>query len=223
MSRDIPSDLKIEKNKLFSNQGQGLGLSLPFTAGASLTDLDGPEGDWVDLFEFRLASGATLRLAKSNDDVRWDGFVWRKFHLAPGDCEDGSPHSFYVDFSNIDGTLETEIETSANGMIGDTVIYRCVHTGYATSRVFALEYRVLEITPTDEILRYEFGFNGFHAALFPDAVFSAATCQLKPHHTFICEYANSPVCDRDIWTCINLGKIGVARMQPGIPGAVINE
>lgn len=221
MPRSMLADLIIEKNKLFPNQSRGFGVELPADLDVDLAEIDGPEGQWVDLFEFYFDSGDVLRMAHFDMDVSWGGLVWSKSTIEPGDQDDGSD-TFRVKVSNIDGTFEEELDDASNVMIGDTVRYYYVHTGYS-SALMSLEYQVVSATPGDKWLDIELGIESQASDVFPSIVFSTMECQLKPHHTDICSYANSSSCDKNLFTCISLGQIAYFMGQPGIPGAVWNE
>jgi hypothetical protein len=221
MSEDLLTEIIIEHNRLFPNQSEGFGVAVPADINATLSEIDAPDGFWADLFEFQFESGNTLRIAHANEDVTWDGETWTAHTIEPGD-QDGGADTWTVKVSIVDGAFEEEIDGDSEGVIAGTALYYHVHTGVSGAGR-EREFQILAATPGDNWIEFELGVAETFADLFPALLYSSDECQYKPHHTDICPYANSSSCDRKLFTCEALGKIGKFFGQPGIQGAVWRE
>lgn len=101
---------KIEKNKLFSS------------------------GVWIILLEIDLGKWnlGTIRLAKNNEDVTWNGKVWVAFPFLLGvktETSKGEVSGLQVSISNVNRMMQAYIEAT-NGAIGAEAIVRVVHSNH---------------------------------------------------------------------------------------------
>jgi phage-related protein len=114
MPLSLPPALVEEKNRLYS------------------------DSSFLELLEIQMLCGDVLRIANNNEDVMWDGHTWSRFAFESGDDKEtsaGEDHSVSVQVSNVSGAIQGFLESSDNGMLGDTVIYRLVHAASTTPAV----------------------------------------------------------------------------------------
>jgi phage-related protein len=239
MPLDIPTDLIIEKNKLFPgsslNNRASDGVDLPVTFGED-EFTDSTDDVWetyaiVELLEIQHQSGGYTRIVNNAEDVTWGGHTWTRFKFEPGDItegDDSEDKSVTVRVSNIatytdDGdeiSIRTAVESDSNHMIGDTVIYRRVHTKYQDDYLNEAYFQIVEIQDQDEWMVFELGVENFYLRQFPAHVFRRNICRYAPWQTDVCRYTDSSSCDRSFATCISLEKSSIFGGQPGIPGGV---
>jgi len=220
MPSALLKELVIQKNKLFENQPDGWGIAIPATIPTTLENLYAEYGHAVDLLEIKTSTNY-YRYANEFADITWNGFLWSKRAMEPGEYRQGDNDStFRVKVSNIDGTVE-ELMEDQDGWVRDTAIYRYVHTGYSTP-LLAREYEILSAIPDPEWINFELGFKSVYSDVFPAHVYSANTCRYGPHQTDVCAYVNSTSCDRTFQSCLDLGQELVFGGQPGIKGQAID-
>lgn len=232
----IPPELIIEKNKLYpGNVGLIAGVALPAELPAEMiSEMEAaPAGSaFVELLEIRLQSGETIRLVNCNRDVIWGGHTWTRFRFEPGDISDGDDSDSqsvtirvsniaYLDESGTSQTVQSKIESLANLMIGDTVVYRMVHGGFPDKDPAITGYfEIMEVDADDEWASFDMGVENFYINAFPGGTFRRNVCGYKPHQTSLCPYVASGSCNRSFSVCITLGQSSVFNGQPGIPGGV---
>lgn len=204
MPLSIPSDLVVEKNRLFPD-----------------ADVD---GIWVELLEIDMPGGPPLRIVNNMDDVEWGGWTWTRFRFEPGemsDGDDGDNKSVSIRVSNLAGTVQSEIETDDDCLVGRSIIYRYVHTGYPDDAPAIIGYfDILEGEAGDEWIEFQVGTENFYLNAFPRNTYNRNICRYQPHQTDTCPHANDPACDRTFATCLGLNRVRFFGGQPGIPGGV---
>lgn len=228
MPLNIPAELIVEKNKLYPGEsGHVVGFPLPAQLNALMIaqTSDSPSvGTFLELLETQLLNGQTLRIANNNEDVSWGGYTWTRFRFEGGDQsdgDDGESKSVTVRVSNLAGTVQSEIETASNCLIGDMAIYRLIHTKHP-DRAPAIvgHFDIMEAEAGDEWITFELGVENFYLNAFPRNTYRRNVCRYQPHQTDVCGYAAGSSCDRSLATCITLGRAAVFGGQPGIPGGV---
>lgn len=195
----IPAALITEKNKLYGT------------------------GAFLELLEVQMASGTTLRIVNNNDDITWSGYTWSKFRFEGGNQEessDGEIPSVEIKVSNVSRIVQGHLEASDTGLVGDTVVYRLVHSDNLTETTPAITgtFTITDVEATDEWVTFTLGMENFFLNRFPRNVYRRNICRYQPHQTDVCSYANSASCDRKFSTCISLGRESVFGGQPAIPG-----
>lgn len=228
MALSIPSEIIIEKNKLFATtETTTFGFELPGTLPAefvlSVAD-DGAESFFVELLSIENSNGAKIRIANNSTSVRWNNQLWQRFRFEAGDIkEDGDNNEFSIKVSAIDGTIAANILTLENMMIGDEVNYYYVNTGYPElDAAITGTFNINEIVIDDEWVEIILGVESFYNNAFPAHVYRCNTCRYSPEMTDACGLANSDACDRKFSTCISLGMAHYFGGQPGIPGGVFS-
>jgi hypothetical protein len=154
----------------------------------------------------------------------WDGHTWSRFAFESGDDKEtaaGEDHSVSVQVSNVSGAIQGFLESSDNGMLGDTVIYRLVHAASTTPAVTG-QFEVVDAVADHKWVTFTLGAENWFMNRFPAHVYSRDRCWYDPEMTSICRYVNSSVCDRKFATCVSLGQTLVCGCQPGIPGGSFN-
>lgn len=182
---------------------------------------------FYELLEIRLLSGSILRFVNNNEDIVWPtsaGHTWTKFRFESSDDEqnaNGDEHSVSVRVSNVSGLMQGHIESTSNGLIEDTVIYRYVHPDSST---VAIEewFSIVDAVADDEWVTFTLGSENWFLNRFPGHVYRRDRCWYRPAMTDVCPYTNNSSCDRKLGTCIDLGYSSIFGGQPGIPGGVFN-
>ena len=201
----IPADIILEKNKLYSSEA------------------------FVELLEWQISeTSATVRIANYNENIVWDGYTWTRFRFDGGGEQDtggDSAETITVKVSAVDKVIQGYLETLTNGGIGDTVIYRRVHTsnlslGAALSATF--EIVDIDAGPSSEWVTFTLGQENFFLSQFPANVFRRNVCRYRPTLTAVCSYVNNVLCNRTFAACVHFGQESVFGGQPGIPGGVFN-
>ena len=201
----IPADIILEKNKLFTGDA------------------------FVELLEWQISeTSATVRIANYSEDITWGGYTWTKFRFEGGGEEDSGGDSaeiVTVKVSAVDKVIQGYLETLTTGGIGDTVIYRRVHTsdlslGAAISATF--EIVDVDAGPSTEWVTFTLGQENFFLRQFPANVYRRNVCRYRPTMTAVCEYTNNVACKRTFVNCVFLGQESVFGGQPGIPGGAFN-
>ena len=201
----IPADIILEKNKLYSGDS------------------------FVELLEWQISeTGETVRVANYNEDVYWGHNTWSKFRFEGGgetDSGGDSAETIQINVSAIDRVIQGYIETLTNGGIGDTVIYRRVHSAHLElGAAITASFSIVDIDagPSNEWVTFNLGQENFFLSQFPANVFRRDVCRYRPSQTDVCPYVNNPVCSRSFDNCIYLDQESVFGGQPGIPGGVFN-
>ncbi len=179
---------------------------------------------FYELLEIRLSSGQALRFVNNNEDIVWGGRIWTKFRFEPGNDEqtsNGDTHSVSVRVSNVSGLMQGHVEAAANGLIGDTVIYRYVHPSSSTAAIEGW-FEVVDVMAEDEWVTFTWGAENWFLNRFPAHVYRRDICRYSPEMTDVCSYTNNSACDRRFATCIDLARSSVFGGQPGIPGGYYN-
>jgi phage-related protein len=182
------------------------------------------DSSFLELLEIQMLSGEVLRIANNNDDVIWGGHTWSRFAFESGDDKEtaaGEDHSVSVQVSNVSGAVQGYLESSDNGMLGDTVIYRLVHPASISPAVTG-RFEVVDAVANQEWVTFTLGAENWFMNRFPAHVYSRDRCWYDPDMTDTCPYTNSSVCDRKFATCIALGQSSISGCQPGIPGGAFN-
>jgi len=181
----LPSDLITEKNKLYSASA------------------------CIELLEVQMSETAqTLRLTSNNEDVEYDGQTWTRFPFEPGDIPeqgDGELPRLNIRVSNALRTIQGYIEQTNEGLIGDTVIYRLVHSDHLDQNPFlTAAFQILSLTCTAEWVNFMLGAENFYFRRFPYGTFRRNLCRWKVFKGSECGYAGgSTACDRKFSTCVS--------------------
>lgn len=201
----IPADIILEKNKLYSGYA------------------------FIELLEWQVSElSSVVRVANYNEDVTWSGNTWTKFYFeGGGESDKGGDSSvdMSVNVSAIDRVIQGYLEQLTNGGVGDTVIYRRVHSNHLNlSAAITSSYEILDIDagPDSEWVVFNLGQENFFLSQFPANVFRRYVCRYKPWMTSVCPYTNNTACNRTFGRCITLEQVSVFGGQPGIPGGVTN-
>lgn len=218
----LPADIITEKNKLFPSMSTSIsGAELPaeFNFQFDLNSTDASSGIFVELLEIQMQSGQILRLANNYEDITWGGYTWIKFRFEQGDISDGDENkTVNIKVSALAGTIQSQVEASSNDFIGNTVVYRYIHTNCDSPAITGF-FEIMEGEATDEWVTFEVGVENFYINAFPANVFRRNICRYKPWMTNVCSYANSG-CDRSFSTCLTLGQSIIFGGQPAIPGGI---
>ncbi len=158
----IPAALITEKNKLYAT------------------------GAFLELLEVQMSSGTTLRVVNNNDDIVWNGYTWSKFRFEGGNQEessDGEAASVEVKVSNVGRVLQGYLEASSTGLIGDTLIYRLIHSDNLTETTPAISgtFSIVDIEATDEWVTFSLGCENFFINRFPRNTYRRNVCRWQPH------------------------------------------
>jgi len=201
----IPADIILQKNKLFSGYA------------------------FFELLEWQVSElSQTVRLVNNNEDVSWGGYTWTKFYFEGGgesDTGGDSSVELTVNVSAVDRVIQGYLEQLTNGGVGDTAIYRRVHSNYLNlAAAITSSYEILDIDagPDNEWVVFNLGQENFFLSQFPANVFRRYICRYMPWMTDVCPYTDSSTCNRTFGRCITLGQTSVFGGQPGIPGGAFN-
>ena len=179
---------------------------------------------FIELIELQMADGTIVRYANNRIDVVWNGETWGKFNFRHGDYEetsDGDLPTVDLFVSNVGRVISGHMESSSNGLIDDTIIYRQVHTDNLDEVTPALEaqYKIEDAQVVGkEWVRFTLGFENPMLQRFPQNVIRRNLCRYKPWQTDACVYAASASCDLSFSSCISLGQTARFGGQPGTPG-----
>jgi phage-related protein len=200
----IPSDLIAEKNKLFSG------------------------GAFLELLEVQMSEiSDTLRVVNNNEDIEWGGYTWTKFPFEPGDYKEdqqGEAPRVTVKVSNVARVIEGYLDQTDEGLIGDTVIYRLIHSDHLDEDPAIMQSFTIISVECDEIWAYfTLGAENLFLRRFPLHVYQRYICRYEVFKGTACGYSGSEtVCDRTFARCIELGNEARFGGQPGIPGGLFN-
>ena len=199
----IPADIILEKNKLYSSEA------------------------FVELLEWQ-KTGGTVRIANYNENITWGGYTWTRFRFDGGGEQDtggDSAETITIKVSAIDKVIQRYLESLTNGGIGDTVIYRRVHTSDLTlGAALSATFEIVDVDagPSSEWVTFTLGQENFFLSQFPANVFRRNVCRYRPSMTAVCPYVNNALCDRTFSDCVYFGQQAVFGGQPGIPGGAFN-
>ena len=199
----IPADIILEKNKLYSSEA------------------------FVELLEWQ-KTGGTVRIANYNENITWGGYTWTRFRFDGGGEQDtggDSAETITIKVSAIDKVIQGYLESLTNGGIGDTVIYRRVHTSDLTlGAALSATFEIVDVDagPSSEWVTFTLGQENFFLSQFPANVFRRNVCRYRPSMTAVCPYVNNALCDRTFSDCVYFGQQAVFGGQPGIPGGAFN-
>lgn len=201
----IPADIILEKNKLFTGDA------------------------FVELLEWQVnETGETVRVANYNEDIIWSGHTWMKFRFEGGGENDSggdSAVSVIVKVSAIDKMIQGYLEDLTAGGIGDTVIYRRVHTAHLDlGAAITASFEIVDIDagPSSEWVMFNLGQENFFLSQFPGNVYRRDVCRYRPSMTAVCSYVNNSACGRTFADCVYFEQESVFGGQPGIPGGSFN-
>lgn len=206
MPYDLPADLIAEKNKLSTT------------------------GSFLELLEIQLSeAGDTLRYVLNNRTIQWKGHSWIPWPFQPAEVDetsDGDLPTFDLQVSNVGKIIQTYIEEAENGLVGDTVIYRAVHSNYldqGDNAVYIEEtFQILSNKSFVDWVTFPLGAENFFYYRFPGSLFDRKICRYKPTDGFKgsrCKYGGAAIsCDYLFSTCLGYGNIANFGAQPGIPG-----
>ena len=201
----IPADIILEKNKLYSSES------------------------FVELLEWQISeTSATVRIANYNENIVWGGYTWTRFRFDGGGEQDtggDSAETITVKVSAVDKVIQGYLETLTNGGIGDTVVYRRVHTSDLTlDAALSATFEIVDVDagPSSEWVTFTLGQENFFLSQFPANVFRRNVCRYRPTLTAVCSYVNNALCNRTFASCVHFGQQSVFGGQPGIPGGAFN-
>lgn len=196
----VPSELIAEKNKLFTS------------------------GAFLELLEIQMSElGETLRIVNNNEDITYNGHVWQRFQFEPGDFkenQEGETPRVEVKISNVLRVTQGYIEQTENGLVGDAVVYRLIHSDHLDKDPAITQYFQVLKVDCDEVWAYfTFGAENFFLNRFPLHVYKRNICRYETFKGSQCSYSGSETtCDRTFARCIALGNEQRFGGQPGIPG-----
>jgi phage-related protein len=197
---NLPAEIIESKNRLYSNK------------------------QFFELLEIRMADGGVERIVNNNEDVTWNGRVWQKFRFEGGDNQenmDGEDNSIVILVSNVTGAMQGFLESSSNGMIGDTIIYRLVCED-SNKVAISGHFEIVDVQASAQWISFTVGAESWFLNRFPAHVYRRNVCRYWPYQTDICPFTNSEICDRKFATCISLGHGSDFGGQPGIPGGTFD-
>jgi phage-related protein len=201
---NIPAELIAEKNKLFSG------------------------GAFLELLEVQISElSETLRVVNNNEDITYNGYTWEKFKFEPGDfkeSQEGETPNIVVKVTNVLRVTQNKVEETEDGLVGDAVIYRMVHSEHLD--------KVPAITLYFEIVKIEFdiiwahfylGAENFFLRRFPLHVYSRNICRYEVFKDTGCGYSGAETaCNRTFARCIELSNQLRFGNCPGTPGGLFD-
>lgn len=196
----IPAALIAEKNKLFQT------------------------GVCIDLLEVQLSeAGETLRMTSNNENVTWDGYTWQTWPFEPADVEETGESelpTFDIKISNVTRVIQGYVEDAANGLEGDTVIYRAVHSEHLDLDPYITQtFEILQVHCGTIWVTFRLGAENFYMQRFPGHIFKRDVCRYGQFKDDSCLYTGEATeCNRSLATCISLGNEVRYGGQPGLPG-----
>lgn len=199
-------------------------LTIPSALIAEMNKIDSPHSIH-ELFEIQLSEASTtLRYNLGNESVVWDGSTWEPFSIRAGEASetsDGDLPVVSIDISNIGRLVQTRVEAATNGLVGDTMIVRAVHSNNLaeTTPYVTLNYQILEVSCTPDWCTFKLGSENFFFMQFPRNILKRSVCRYTEFTGDFCKYAGaSTSCDRKFNTCISYSNSSNFGGQPGIPG-----
>ena len=196
----IPSELIAEKNKLFAS------------------------GAFLELLEIQMSElSETLRVVNNNEDVIWDGQTWQKFQFEPEDfseSQEGETSRVGIKVSNVLRVTQGYIEQTDDGLIGDTVIYRLIHSEHLDKAAAITINSTIQKGECDELwAHFTLGAENFFLNRFPLHAYSKNICRYKVFKGTACGYSGSETtCNRTFARCVELGNQLRFGNCPGLPG-----
>ena len=196
----IPSELIAEKNKLFAS------------------------GAFLELLEIQMSElSETLRIVNNNEDIIYNGYTWQKFQFEPADfseSQEGETSRIVVKVSNVLRVTQGYIEQTDDGLIGDTVVYRLIHSQHLDVAAAITQYFTVQKVECDELwAHFTLGAENFFLNRFPLHTHSKNICRYEEFGGTACGYSGSETeCNRTFARCIELGNQARFGGQPGLPG-----
>ena len=196
----LPSALIAEKNKLYTS------------------------GAFLELLEIQLSEASqTLRVINNNEDITWNSQIWSRFFFEAGDIsesEEGENHTLEIRVDNVERTVQSFIESATDGLVGDTVVYRLIHSdNLSLAAAITASFTILSIECTEQWCTFTLGLENFFLKRYPLHTYSRNFCRYEVFKGSECLYAGADlVCDRKFTTCIGFGHEARFGGQPGIPG-----
>jgi phage-related protein len=178
-------------------------------------------GAVIELLEIQISESAqTLRLTSNDEDVEWSGYTWTRFPFRGGEVSessDGDLPRLDVQVSNVSRVMQGYIEQTENGLVGDTVIYRLVHSNHLDQDPYLTETFEIVGTRCDVVwVTFTLGAENFLFRRFPLNTFKRNVCRWRQFKGTQCGYMGAATtCDRKLSTCI--GYANEARYG-GFPG-----
>lgn len=199
----IPSELIAEKNKLF------------------LTD---EEGSFLELLEIQMSEiSEIMRIVNNNEDVVYGGHTWQKFQFEPEDfseSQEGETSRVGIKVGNVLRVTQGYIEETDNGLIGDTVVYRLIHSDHLDKDPAITQYFEIQKVECDELwAHFTLGAENFFLNRFPLHAYSKNICRYEVFKSTACGYSGAETaCNRTFARCIELSNQQRFGGQPGLPG-----
>lgn len=196
----IPSELIIEKNKLFQS------------------------GAFLELLEIEMSElSETLRIVNNNEDVSYKGYDYQKFQFEPGEFgenQEGETSRIVVKVSNVMRVTQGYIEQTENGLIKDAVVYKLIHSENLDIDPVVTQNFEIQKVECDEIWAYfTLGAENFFLNRFPLHTYSRNICRYEVFKGSGCGYTGSETeCNRTFARCIEIGNQLRFGGQPGLPG-----
>ena len=196
----IPSELIAEKNKLFAS------------------------GAFLELLEIQMSElSETLRIVNNNEDITYNGYTWQRFQFEPGDfkeSQEGETPRVEIKVSNVLRVTQGYIEQTEEGLVGDTVIYRMIHSDHPDKApAIIVWFQVLNVVCDEVWAVFTLGAENFFLNRFPLHVYKRNICRYEVFKSSRCGYSGAETsCARTFARCIELGNQARFGGQPGIPG-----
>ncbi len=199
----LPSDLIAEKNKLSAT------------------------GAFLELLEIQPTGLSTIYIVNNDEDITWNSITWTRFRFEAGpfsESDEGETHTIEVNVSNVSRVMQQYVESTSNGFVGDTVVYRLVHEDHLDkSAALTTNFTILECTCTEIWASFTLGIQNFYLRRFPAHIYSRKICRYETFKGTACSYSGaSTSCDRTFTTCISLSNSSRFGGQPSIPGGLFD-
>ena len=197
-------------------------LTIPAELVAKKNALYDP-GAAIELLEIVMSElSSTLRLTSNNAEIAWGGVTWTPFPFGPGEATEsgeGELPTLEVRVANTGRIVQGYLEQTENGLVGDTVTYRLVHSAHLDKAAYVTEeFQILDSRCSVEWVTFTLGAENFFFRRFPQNVFKRDICRWKVFKGTQCGYAGAATaCDRSFAACIALAN--QARFG-GFPGLV---
>lgn len=200
----LPSTLIATKNKLFSS------------------------GAYIELLEVQMSElGETLRITTNNEDVEWGGYTWQRFPIQGGSDEEnaeGEIPRLEVRISNALKIVQGYIEQTENGLQGDTVIYRVVHSEHLGEQAYLTrQFEIVSSRCDVKWATFQLGAENPYLRRFPLNMFKRNVCQWAVFKGPDCAYSGpETTCNRKLGTCISYGNQARYRGFPSLLGGAFD-
>jgi len=112
------------------------------------------------------------------------------------------------------------IEQTEDGLIGDTVVYRLIHSEHLDQDPAITQYFEVQKVECDELwAHFTLGAENFFLSRFPLHAYSKNICRYEVFKGTACGYSGAETtCNRTFARCIELGNQERFGGQPGLPG-----